>query len=41
MTDAPSDVAPEPTVPQWPNKKEDYELLDVIGQSVLQHAHRI
>jgi hypothetical protein len=34
MVDAPSDVAPEAPVPQWPNNKEDYELLDVIGQLV-------
>ena len=31
MADAPSDVPPEPPAPQWPNRKEDYELLDVIG----------
>ena len=34
MVDAPSDVAPEAPAPQWPNSKENYELLDVIGQSV-------
>ena len=38
MVDAPSDVAPEAPAPQWPNSKEDYELLDVIGQSVPQHV---
>ena len=28
----PSDVPQDPPAPQWPNTKEDYELLDVIGQ---------
>ena len=31
-TVAPAEVPPEPPVLPWPNKKEDYELLDVIGQ---------
>ena len=31
---APLEVAQEPQAYQWPNRKEDYELLDVIGQCV-------
>ena len=34
MTEPAGDVPAEPAAPQWPNRKDDYELLDVIGQSV-------
>ena len=29
---APAATSQEPPLTQWPNRKEDYELLDVIGQ---------